>query len=232
MHYLSKFWSMFTSSLSLLKGFFQMIYGSWKISELEQPTISIFGGSRLQRESIYINFAHKLAHILVDNNISIITGGGPGIMEAANFGASHRVESGKIRSFGIGVRGLKGEEGLNPYVKQSMMLDYFFARKYLLIYYSIGYVVFPGGYGTIDELAELLTLMQTEKIKRGPVILIGISFWQPFLELLEAAKTQGLLDRGIIDIITTDDVEYAASILVEHCKARKNTADESPKKEQ
>lgn len=198
----------------------QIVYGAWKISKLQQPVVSIFGGHLLQKkEHPYIQQAHQVAVLLVKNNISVLTGGGPGIMEAASFGVAQAKTNG-IRSMGIGVVGLKGEEGLNPYVQEGVILDYFFARKYLMINYAMGFIVFPGGVGTLDELCELLNLIQTEKREHAPVILVNVQFWAPFMALLKQANQQGLLlSTGALECITvTDDIQEAVHIFVEHCK--------------
>lgn len=219
-----EFFRKFTNGLTLAFHFFkatlQMVYAAWKISDLPQPLVSIFGGSRLKKDSPYVVQAHLIAKMLVDRNISVLTGGGPGIMEAASCGAAHEKKEGQNRTMGIGVVGLRGEEGFNPCVKDSgIMIDYFFARKYLLISYSFGFIVFPGGYGTMDELSELLTLMQTGKIAEAPVILIGSKYWQHYLAWVEVAREHGLLVRREVSLITvTDDLEYAVTILAAHCE--------------
>ncbi|MGC2310391.1 MAG: TIGR00730 family Rossman fold protein [Candidatus Babeliaceae bacterium] len=210
-----------TKALAIGAHFFkttlQIIYGAWKISRLPQPIVSIFGGSRLKKDSIYVQQAQIVARMLVDRNLSVITGGGPGIMEAATCGASHEQKR-RIRTMGIGVVGLKGEEGFNPCVKDSIMLDYFFARKYLLINFSLGFIIFPGGFGTMDELSELLTLMQTGKLKRAPVILIGSEYWKDYLAWVEVARHNGLLVSKETHLITvTDDLKEAVDILASHC---------------
>jgi uncharacterized protein (TIGR00730 family) len=202
-----------------LKASLQLVYGAWKISALPQPIISIFGGSRLKKDSPYLQQAHILANMLIEQNISVITGGGPGIMEAASCGASH-AQPGIIRTMGIGVIGLKGEEKPNRYVRNALLMDYFFARKYLLINYSLGFVVFPGGFGTMDELTELLTHIQTGKLKPAPIILIGTEFWKDFFKWIEVAREHALLSHEETDLITiTNDLERAVQILKNQCTA-------------
>lgn len=215
---LQKLWSAIQLTVHFMKGVLQLGYGAWKIGKLPFPAVSIFGGSRLKQESVYVNLAHELAHKLVMHNISVITGGGPGIMEAANYGAANATPSGKLQSIGIGVKNLRGEEGLNPYVREAIVLDYFFARKYLLIYYSTAYVIFPGGYGTVDELAELLTLMQTGKLDLGPVVFVGTAYWKHFFEWIEDAREEGLLHGADIPLVITDDIDAVVKIVVDHCQ--------------
>lgn len=227
---MAKFISKITDCLILGFHFFkvslQIIYGTWKISKLPQPVVCIFGGHLLQPDSPYLKQAQEMARLLVKNNISVLTGGGPGIMEAANAGAAQQ-KKGVTRSMGIGVRGLRGEEGLNPYVHDSVILDDFFARKYLMIYYSMGFIVFPGGIGTMDELSELLNLIQTGKRKSAPVILINVTYWQPYLEQLKKAQGQGLLlQHGAIDtcIQITDDLDYAVHVFLKEYKREQKEA--------
>jgi uncharacterized protein (TIGR00730 family) len=197
----------------------QLIYGMWKVSKLPQPCISIFGGKHTDLHARYALQAHEIAEKLVANNISVLTGGGPGIMEAANCGASH-VKNKQIMTMGITVRGLE-PEAINVCARESsMILDYFFTRKWLLINYSVGFLVFPGGVGTLDELFELLTMMDTKQRKTAPVILIGSEFWQPLFDWLKnkVEKSQ-LVGTETIKLITlTDDSDYAVKLLKEYCE--------------
>ena len=120
------------------------------------------------------------------------------------------------RSMGIGVKGL---EGPNPCVQEYFELDYFFARKYLMTRSSVGFVVFPGGFGTLDELAEILTLLQTKKMKKIPVILVGVEYWSPFMEWVkDEALQHGMLKQEHVELIElTDDLDRALSLLCQHC---------------
>jgi uncharacterized protein (TIGR00730 family) len=211
--------AMLTLGAKLLKMTLEVMRGAYKISRLSQPVVSIFGGHLLPRNSAYLQSAHYLASRLVEQDISVLTGGGPGIMEAANSGAAHQHDE-KFRSMGIGVRGLKGEKGFNPYVHEGIMLDYFFARKYLLINYSYAFVLFPGGLGTLDELADLLNLMETNQRVHAPIVLYGKDFWAPYLEWIDRAKAEGLIDpegavRSLYCVDTSDD---ALKILVSYCE--------------
>ena len=155
---------------------FQQVRGIWTVSELHHPVVTIFGGSRLQRDNKYAAMAHNLGKNLIERGISVLTGGGPGVMEAANCGGFHGGER-IAKTIGITVKGLEKLEEANPCMDAMITSDYFWARKWLLINYSNGYVFFPGGFGTLDELAEVLTLMQTENLKRAPVIVIGKEYW-------------------------------------------------------
>lgn len=143
---------------TLFRVFFQLLYGAWRISKLSDPMVSIFGGTHLKDTDFYFKKAHSLGEQLVAHDISVVTGGGPGLMQAVSCAVyeSH----GKSKSIGIGVRDLK--EQRNPCVQEYFELDQFFARKWLLTRYSMAFIVFPGGFGTVDELAEVLTLIQTK----------------------------------------------------------------------
>ncbi len=205
-------WSLFRLSM-------QIVYGGWKVSKLHKPIVTIFGGSRLEEGDEYFKQAHKLGKMLVENDISVLTGGGPGIMEAASCGAQIR-KTGKGASIGIGVTDLG--EGQNPCVDEYIELNYFFARKWLLTRYSRAFVVFPGGFGTLDELAEVLTLIQTKKMKQlnAPIILIGKEFWHEFIDWLEGeALKHGFIDPEHFALFTvTDNLHEAFCLIRDECK--------------
>lgn len=164
--------------------FFQIIYGLWKMARLPKPRITFFGGARFGQDHKYAQIAKELASELAGHNISVITGGGPGIMEAANCGVDLRSKNGRAQTMGIMVTDLGDEKG-NPCSHLQITLRYFFARKWLLTRYSSGFVVFPGGFGTLDELMEVLTLIKTKKLGKVPVILFGKDYWQPMIDWLE-----------------------------------------------
>ncbi len=156
--------------------------------------------------------------MFVAKDISVLTGGGGGIMEAANCGVFYSETGGKGRTMGIGVRDLV-EEGPNHCVHEYFELEYFFARKWLLTHYSIAFVIFPGGFGTIDELSEVLTLIQTNKLKRVPIVLIGKEFWDPFMNwVINEALKHGTVSQKDVDLlIVTDDLDQAFSIIANAC---------------
>ena len=200
----------------LLKVQFQILYGAWKILKLPKPIVSIFGSARMQLDDQYAHKAHDLAQKFAEENISVLTGGGPGIMEAASCAIAPI--KGKGRTIGIGVKDLG--EGLNPCSHESFELSYFFARKWLLTRYSVGFLVFPGGFGTLDELAEVLTLIQTKKMKPVPIVLIGIEYWDDFMAWV---KKETLVHKLIapedLQLLTlTDDLDEAFSIIRKECK--------------
>lgn len=143
------------------------------------PCVSIFGSARLQPESKYYEMAVEIAEKITKIGFGIITGGGPGIMEAGNKGAFNA----KGKSIGLNID-LPFEQHFNPYINKSysMNFDYFFVRKVMFVKYSQGFVVMPGGFGTLDELTEALTLIQTNKIGKFPIVLVGSEFWSGLLD--------------------------------------------------
>lgn len=194
----------------------QVLYGMWRLTRIPCPFVTIFGGARIPKEDPYAQQAHKLAYKLVQHDISVLTGGGPGIMEAASCGAIAVGKKGM--SLGIGVTELG--EGKNPCVQEYFELDYFFARKWLLTRYSIAFVVFPGGFGTLDELGEILTLIHTNKLPKVPIVLIGSEYWYLFMQWLShEALEYGTIIQSDLELFTvTDDIDYAFTIICETYK--------------
>lgn len=196
-----------------LRVFWQLIYGVWRISKLPQPIVSIFGSAKMLQKDKYAQQATQIALWLVEQEISVLTGGGPGIMQAVNCGVFNYKGKGKVRSIGIGVRGLN--EPKNTCVDEYFILDYFFARKWLLTQYSTGFIVFPGGFGTLDELSELLTLIQTRQMKKVPIALIGKDYWRPFMEwIVEQALPHGLIKKEHVKLFSITDDPYKAFCFV------------------
>lgn len=207
----------FVAFFRLSRVFWQMLYGVWRISKLNVPIITIFGSARFKQDDPYALQAHAIAKMCMDNDISVLTGGGPGIMQAANCGATTRPNS-KAKSIGIGVTALG--EGRNACVNEYFGLKYFFARKWLLTRFSLGFVVFPGGFGTLDELAEVLTLVQTKQTPAVPIILIGVEYWQPFMNwLMTEHLKHGSIGAPELDLFTmTDDLNMAFKLIKKSCK--------------
>jgi uncharacterized protein (TIGR00730 family) len=232
-NFITRIWRSLAVGGHLLREIFQIMYGQYKILRLPQPTVSIFGGARLPQDGEYTKKAFDLAGKLAYEGFSVLTGGGPGIMESANCGANkiyeeHRtkgMKNGKNgrtigHSMGIGISRLRYEEKLNNCVSEKIMLDYFFARKYLLLNYSKGFVVFPGGLGTMDELSDLLNLMQTGKRPFAPVVLIGAEFWKCYREWVTTARKAGLLSQSNEPrVLVTDNLDEAVALLVEHSRS-------------
>lgn len=166
----------------------EFVEGFGALAELG-PAVSVFGSARLTPDSDYYVMGEEVARQLVNAGYAVITGGGPGAMEAANKGAH---EAGGT-SIGLGIE-LPLESGLNGYVDLGVNFRYFFVRKTMFVKYAQGYVVLPGGFGTLDELFEALTLAQTQKVTSFPVVLIGRDFWAPLLDWL----SNTVLDHGMI----------------------------------
>ncbi len=215
--------------VSLSKTNWRLIRGMWKLTQLPQPAITIFGGSRLSFDSPEAKQAKELAKILAHEGFSIITGGGPGIMEAANAGAldylkeclvngDKKCPKGPI-SGGIGLIKLNKDRA-NRYVQDYVEMRHFFARKWLLVRYSIGFVAFPGGFGTMDEVFEVLTLVQCKRMIQVPIILVGTKYWQPIVDWVhKSALAQKLIDPGQEKLfIVTDDIHAAAKVIIDSCK--------------
>jgi uncharacterized protein (TIGR00730 family) len=154
--------------------------------------VSVFGSARVAPEHPWYELCRETAACLVEHGFSVITGGGPGLMEAANRGAA---EAGGL-SVGLNIE-LPHEQQTNPYVNRSLRFHYFFARKLMFVRYARAFVIMPGGFGTLDELFEALTLIQTHRIQHFPAILVSSEFWSPLLEWIDRAlEDQGLISPG------------------------------------
>lgn len=156
------------------------------------PCVSIFGSARTPETSPYYKLAQEIANQLAQKGYGVITGGGPGIMEAANRGA----KQGKGSSVGLNIE-LPFEQNHNPYIDKdkNMNYEYFFVRKVMFVKYSQGFIVMPGGFGTLDELFESLTLIQTHKIGRFPIVLVGTEYWKGLIEWMKTV----MLNEGNIN---------------------------------
>ncbi len=197
--------------------FFSVLKGTWRISKFKHEPITVFGGARLKPDSIYMHMATELAQMLSERGIPVLTGGGPGIMEAASCGATQTKGTvGVISSLGISVPGLNLTEPPSKCLTDILMIDNYAARKWLLIQYSMAYAVFPGGFGTLNELTEVLTLIQTKLQKKSPIVLIGVEYWKPIMEWIHgSALKQGLIGHEDAALFTlTDDIKEAYDILV------------------
>jgi len=159
----------------------EFVEGFEKMSKIG-PCVSIFGSARIKPNTKYYELATQIARLLSEKGYGIITGGGPGIMEAANKGAYET----KGISVGLNIE-LPFEQHINPYVDRdkSINFDYFFVRKVMFVKYAQGFIALPGGFGTLDELFESLTLIQTLKIDRFPIVLVGSEFWNPMVDWLQ-----------------------------------------------
>lgn len=171
------------------------------------PCVTVFGSARVAEGSVEYDNARLVSKRLGEEGFSIITGGGPGVMEAANRGA----RDAGVTSIGCNIR-LPHEQKPNDHLDVSIDFNYFFVRKVMLVKYSYGFVVMPGGFGTMDELFEALTLIQTGKIENFPVVVMGAEFWRDLQEQLDAMVDRGMIDRGDLDLVlVTDSVEEAVA---------------------
>jgi hypothetical protein len=177
------------------------------------PAVSVFGSARIGRSDPYYRMARTVARKLARHGYAIITGGGPGIMEAANRGAR---EGGGV-SVGCNIE-LPFEQGLNEYVTLGMEFRYFFVRKTMFVKYAEAFCIFPGGFGTLDELFEALTLIQTGKVQHFPVVLFGSSYWAGLLGWMRAtALADGKVSPEDLSLFTvTDDVDEAVQVILAH----------------
>jgi uncharacterized protein (TIGR00730 family) len=184
------------------------------------PCISVYGSARLKPNTKYYEMAVKTAELITENGFGVITGGGPGIMEAGNRGAHNK--GGK--SVGLGIE-LPFEQGVNNYVhsKYEINFKYFFVRKVMFVKYAQGFIVFPGGFGTLDELFETLTLIQTEKIKKIPIVLVGSEYWGGLVNWLKDRLVEyGLINKEDMDLFyLTDDHEDAVKYVCDFYKKQK-----------
>ncbi len=169
------------------------------------PCVTIFGSARFGEAHPYYAIAREIGRRVSSMGFTVMTGGGPGLMEGANRGA--RDVGG--RSVGCNIE-LPHEQDANPYLDRWITCHYFFVRKVLLFKYSYAFIALPGGLGTLDELCEALTLIQTGKIRMFPVVLIGTAYWQPYVALLRAMIAQGAVSAGDLDLLlVTDDLDEA-----------------------
>ena len=181
------------------------------------PCAAIFGSARTRPEDPYYAKASETASLLVQSGLGVITGGGPGIMEAANKGAH---EAGGV-SIGCNIE-LPFEQKPNPYQNISLSFRYFFVRKMMFVKYSIAFVIFPGGFGTLDELTESLTLAQTGKIEHFPIVLFGREYWQGWMDWLKGTLAgEGKIAEKDLDLFRLfDDPEKAAQWVVETARKK------------
>ena len=194
-------WSVFKIIADFVKGFDEL-------GDLG-PTVTIFGSARTPENDFYYKEAQKLSAMLAKQGYNVMTGGGPGIMEAANRGA---YEVGDVESIGLNID-LPFEQVANPYTTQELQFDYFFSRKVMLVKYSMAYVIFPGGFGTLDELFESLTLVQTRKVTGVKIFVVGTEFYKPLLDFIETKLVAtGMIDQDDLEMIQlTDDLQRVVS---------------------
>jgi uncharacterized protein (TIGR00730 family) len=186
-------WRVFRMMAELVEGFDELS----KIG----PAVSMFGTARCKPDDPIYVLAETIAKKLADRGFAVITGGGPGVMEAGNKGA---LAAGGT-SVGLNIK-LPREQGGNPYQTKSLDFRYFFLRKLMFVKYAVAFVILPGGYGSLDELFETITLIQTKKIKRFPMFLVDSKFWSPMIDWLKTEVVQrGYLSADELDLLTIVD---------------------------
>jgi hypothetical protein len=184
-----------------------------------QPGVSVFGSARCGADDPYYSLAEQMGRELVGQGFAVITGGGPGIMEAANKGA---FEAGG-QSVGLNIY-LPQEQLANKYQNVSVDFRYFFCRKVMFVKYAVAFVCFPGGFGTMDEFFESMTLIQTGKVERFPVILVGSEYWGPLVKWMRTVQLErhGYIERDDLDLCEiVDDVSLAVERIVDFSRSRK-----------
>ncbi len=187
-----------------IKIFIEFIKG-FRVFHFLTPCVTVFGSARFKEEHRYYKLGRHIGGELAKMGFTVMTGGGPGVMEAVNRGAS---EAGG-RSVGCNIE-LPFEQQPNPYMDKWVELDFFFVRKVMLLKYSYGFIVLPGGFGTLDELFETLTLIQTQKIKNFPVVLMGREFYQPIVNQMNVMLEEETISKEDFKLIlVTDNVDEA-----------------------
>lgn len=193
-------------SWAIFKIMSEFVDGYEKLSRIG-PCVSVFGSARTKLEDKYYKLAEEIAYQLTQNGYGVITGGGPGIMEAGNKGARR----GAGVSVGLNIE-LPFEQHDNPYIDhdKNLVFDYFFVRKVMFVKYAQGFVAMPGGFGTLDELFEAMTLIQTKKIGKFPIILVGVEFWGGIIDwikntLIEKHKNVSPEDLELFSVVDTAD---------------------------
>lgn len=181
------------------------------------PAVSIFGSARTSHDHPYYKLTEEIARLLSDAGFSVISGGGPGIMEAANKGAFY----GKSSSVGLNIQ-LPHEQHNNPYQNISQTFHHFFTRKVMFVKFAVAYVVMPGGFGTMDEIMEALTLVQTGKTRKMPIILVGSKFWGGLAEWFKnSLLKEEMISPADLDLITIiDEPEQVVASIFKHYETR------------
>ncbi len=195
----------------------EFVEGFEKLAKIG-PCVTIFGSARTKPENKYYQMAEEIAFQLVQHGYGVITGGGPGIMEAGNKGASRA----KGKSVGINIF-LPFEQKGNIYIDQDKLItfDYFFVRKVMFVKYSQGFIVMPGGFGTLDEVTEALTLIQTSKIGRFPIVMVGKEFWSGMMEWMKTVLvSEGMINADDLYLINLVDTPEEAIKVIDDFYAK------------
>ena len=204
-----KDWAEIKSSDSwvIFKVMSEFVEGFEKLAKIG-PCVTIFGSARVKSGHPYYKMAEEIAYELVQDGYGVVTGGGPGIMEAGNKGARRA----KGKSVGLNIY-LPHEQKGNPYIDPDKLItfDYFFVRKVMFVKYSQGFIVMPGGFGTLDELTEALTLIQTKKIGRFPIVMVGKKFWGGMMDWIKKILvTEGMIQEDDLNLVNLVDTPKEA----------------------
>jgi uncharacterized protein (TIGR00730 family) len=199
----------------------EFLGGFQKVLEIDRPAVSIFGSARVGEDSPVYEAARETARRFAGAGFAVVTGGGPGVMEAANRGCK---EAGGL-SVGFNIE-LPHEQGINAYCDVSMTFKHFYARKTMFVKAAEGFVIFPGGFGTLDEAFEALTLIQTGKVFEFPVVLVGAAHWADLLAWVgDELLREGLISDDDVDLLhVTDDLDEAVRLIVEGYEHRTGAA--------
>ena len=205
----------------------EFLNGFQKVLEIDRPAVSIFGSARAPEDSAPYRDARETGRLFAQAGFAVVTGGGPGVMEAANRGCR---EGGGL-SVGFNIT-LPHEQGLNPYVDLGMTFKHFYARKTMFVKAAEGFVIFPGGFGTLDELYEALTLIQTGKVLNFPVVLFGRDYWQEMLDWINRELlADGMISPEDVELLhVTDSAEEAVRIVVASYDSRGAESPAEPEK--
>jgi hypothetical protein len=195
----------------------EFLMGFEIVDKIDRPAVSIFGSARVHEGSFAYDEARATGRLFAESGWAVVTGGGPGVMEAANRGC----KDGGGLSVGFNIE-LPHEQGSNPYLDVSLTFHHFYARKTMFVKAAEGFVVFPGGFGTADELFESLTLIQTGKVLNFPVILFGYEYWSPLIDWVrERALPEGTVSADDLELLTvTDEPDYAVRRVLERYEER------------
>ena len=205
----------------------EFLSGFQKVLEIDRPAVSIFGSARVGEDSEPYRDARETARLFAEAGFAVVTGGGPGVMEAANRGCK---EGGGL-SVGFNIA-LPHEQGVNPYCDIKMTFKHFYARKTMFVKAAEGFVILPGGFGTLDELFESLTLIQTGKVLNFPVVLFGSDYWAEMMEWIRSELlADGMISTDDIDLLyVTDDPAEAVRIVVASYDGRNSASPAAPGK--
>ena len=197
------------------------------VERIDRPAVSIFGSARAPKGSPPYELARTTGRLFAEAGWAVVTGGGPGVMEAANRGCQ---EAGGL-SVGFGIE-LPHEQAMNPYLDLGLVFDHFYARKTMFVKAAEGFCVFPGGFGTADELFESLTLIQTGKVMHFPVILLDEAYWTPLLDWVRrSALADGMVSPDDLALLTvTDEPQVAVDTILEACRAAGIVSPHAPHK--